>query len=78
MSENGMAQGPTKKKLAWLRQVLEWHEVLGEDWRFRESVAEQFSFDAAGDRVYVFTPGGDVVKPRAGRNAIGFCLSRTY
>jgi len=55
-------------KLAWLRQVLEWHEALGDD----GEVAEQFSFDSAQDRVYVFTPKGDVVSLVHGATPLDF------
>lgn len=55
-------------KLAWLRQVLEWHEALGDD----SEVVEQFSFDSAQDRVYVFTPKGDVVSLVHGATPLDF------
>lgn len=57
-----------EEKLAWLRQVLEWHEALGDD----GEVAEQFSFDSAQDRVYVFTPKGDVVSLIYGATPLDF------
>lgn len=43
-------------KIAWLRQVLDWHEEMGGGPR---EVAEHFS--RSQDRVYVFTPEGHVV-----------------
>ncbi len=55
-------------KLTWLRQVLEWHETVGDD----AAVAEQFSFDSAQDRVYVFTPKGDVVSLIHGATPLDF------
>ncbi len=57
-----------EEKLAWLRQVLEWHEAMGDD----SEVAEQFSFDSAQDRVYVFTPKGDVVNLNHGATPLDF------
>jgi len=60
--------GTYEEKLAWLRQVLEWHEVLGEDGEGEEP----FSFDTAGDRVYVFTPKGDVVSLIQGATPLDF------
>ena len=57
-----------EEKLAWLRQVLEWHEAVGDD----SEVAEQFSFDSAQDRVYVFTPKGDVVNLVHGATPLDF------
>ena len=55
-------------KLSWLRQVLEWHESMGDD----ADVSEQFSFDSAQDRVYVFTPKGDVVSLVHGATPLDF------
>ncbi len=43
-------------KIAWLRQVLDWHEELGGG---ADEIAEHFS--RAQDRIYVFTPEGHVV-----------------
>jgi len=55
-------------KLTWLRQVLEWHEAGGDD----AELAEQFSFESAQDRVYVFTPKGDVVSLIYGATPLDF------
>ena len=55
-------------KLNWLRQVLEWHETAGDD----AELAEQFSFESAQDRVYVFTPKGDVVSLIHGATPLDF------
>ena len=57
-----------EEKLAWLRQVLDWHEETGDP----GDVAEQFSFDVAQDRVYVFTPQGDVVNLAHGATPLDF------
>lgn len=68
-SDNARVSSDTyEEKLAWLRQVLEWHEAVGDD----EEVAEQFSFDSAQDRVYVFTPKGDVVSLLHGATPLDF------
>jgi GTP pyrophosphokinase len=51
------SQDSYEQKIAWLRQVLEWHEELGSD-------AEALKDDIGslnGDRIYVFTPDGHVV-----------------
>jgi GTP pyrophosphokinase len=56
------------EKISWLRQVLDWHEETGD----AIAVAEQFSFDRAQDRVYVFTPRGDVVNLAAGATPLDF------
>lgn len=57
-----------EEKIAWLRQVLDWHEETGDE----EDVAEQFSFQMAQDRVYVFTPQGDVVNLAHGATPLDF------
>ncbi len=63
----GMANS-YEEKIAWLRQVLDWYEDTGD----HHSVAEQFSFDVAQDRVYVFTPRGDVVNLAHGATPLDF------
>ena len=57
-----------EEKIAWLRQVLDWHDETGDT----DEVAEQFSFPAAQDRVYVFTPHGDVVNLAQGATPLDF------
>lgn len=57
-----------EEKIAWLRQVLDWHEETGDN----QEVAEQFSFNVAQDRVYVFTPQGDVVNLAHGATPLDF------
>lgn len=44
-------------KIAWLRQVLEWQDEVGEFGDLREGL----SSDVAPDRIYVFTPDGHVI-----------------
>lgn len=46
-----------EEKIAWLRQVLEWQEEVGELGDLREGL----SSDVAPDRIYVFTPDGHVI-----------------
>lgn len=55
-----------EEKIAWLRQVLDWHEETGDI----AEVAEQFS--QAQDRVYVFTPEGHVVNLASGSTPLDF------
>lgn len=57
-----------EEKIAWLRQVLDWHEETGD----MHHLAEQFSSDVAQDRVYVFTPEGDVVNLARGATPLDF------
>jgi len=65
--ESGMAS-TYEEKIAWLRQVLDWHEETGD----ARGVAEQFSFSVAQDRVYTFTPDGDVVNLAYGATPLDF------
>jgi len=66
-AESGLAS-TYEEKIAWLRQVLDWHEETGD----ARTVAEQFSFGVAQDRVYTFTPDGDVVNLAYGATPLDF------
>ncbi|NVK40452.1 MAG: GTP diphosphokinase [Oceanospirillaceae bacterium] len=55
-------------KIAWLRQVLEWHDDLGQS----EAFGEMLRGDVAQDRVYVFTPDGHVLDLPNGATALDF------
>ncbi|MCG8313501.1 MAG: bifunctional (p)ppGpp synthetase/guanosine-3',5'-bis(diphosphate) 3'-pyrophosphohydrolase, partial [Pseudomonadales bacterium] len=57
-------------KIAWLRQVLEWQEELGDSGI--SSVIAQFSQDIVDERVYVFTPEGHVVDVAYGATPLDF------
>lgn len=46
-----------ERKIAWLRQLLEWKEDVTDAGEF----VDQFKSDAFEDRIYVFTPKGNVV-----------------
>lgn len=56
------------EKLAWLRQLLEWQRDMPDAREFMESL----KIDFFSDRVYVFTPKGDVVELPAGSIPIDF------
>lgn len=56
------------KKLSWLRQLLEWQRELGDAREFVDTLKT----DLFSDRVYVFTPKGDVVELPAGSIPIDF------
>ncbi|MFT4873298.1 RelA/SpoT family protein, partial [Congregibacter sp.] len=56
------------EKINWLRQVLDWHEESGD----AVSVEDQLQFNVAQDRVYVFTPRGDVVNLASGGTPLDF------
>ncbi len=68
------AEGPRdgvssyEEKIAWLRQVLDWHEETGD----AHKLSEQFSSDTVQDRIYVFTPQGDVVNLAQGATPLDF------
>jgi GTP pyrophosphokinase len=66
-SDAGMANS-YEEKISWLREVLDWHEETGDI----HNLAEQFSADVAQDRVYVFTPSGDVVNLALGATPLDF------
>ncbi|MEZ7868477.1 MAG: TGS domain-containing protein, partial [Gammaproteobacteria bacterium] len=55
-------------KLAWLRQVLEWHDEVGDGAEF----VSQVKSDVEQDRIYVFTPEGHVVDLPSGATPIDF------
>lgn len=56
------------KKLSWLRQLLEWQRDL----RDAREFVDTLKTDYFSDRVYVFTPKGDVVELPAGSVPIDF------
>ena len=55
-------------KIAWLRQVLEWHDDLGES----EAFGEMLRGDVAQDRLYIFTPDGHVIDMPHGATPVDF------
>lgn len=55
-------------KIAWLRQVLEWHEDLGET----EALGDMLRADVVQDRLYLFTPDGHVIDMPNGSTPIDF------
>ncbi len=68
-TDSGHALGSSyEEKVAWLRQVLDFHEETG----ITSDMAEHFSLDVVQDRVYVFTPQGDVVNLAQGATPLDF------
>lgn len=57
-----------EEKIAWLRQVLEWQEELGDV----TGIAEQLRVDIEPDRVYVFTPDGHAIDLPKGATPLDF------
>ena len=56
------------QRISWLRQLLTWQKEMSESGEIQEAVRSQI-FD---DRVYVFTPKGDVVDLPAGSTPLDF------
>ncbi len=57
-----------EQKISWLRQVLEWHEELGDLNDLMGSLRQ----DVTPDRIYVFTPDGHVVDLQPGATPVDF------
>ena len=55
-------------KLAWLQNMLNWREETGDP----QHLVEQLNLDLAEERIYVFTPAGDVVNLAAGATPLDF------
>ena len=57
-----------EEKIAWLRQLLEWHQ----DVRGAEEFVESVKADLFSDQVFVFTPKGEIKELPAGATPIDF------
>ena len=57
-----------EKKIAWLRQVLEWKDEEPS----ADEFVDRFKYESTGERVYVLTPQGKVVDMPAGATALDF------
>ncbi|MAT50580.1 MAG: GTP diphosphokinase [Porticoccaceae bacterium] len=55
-SDSGTATQSYESKIAWLRQVLEWHDEIGSD-----DLKDLFKHEGSPELIYVFTPEGHVV-----------------
>jgi GTP pyrophosphokinase len=60
-----------QRKLAWLRQLMDWQDDVQDPNEFIENVKA----DLFADEVYVFTPGGDIVVLPKGATAIDFAFA---
>lgn len=56
-----------EEKIAWLRQVLDWHDDIGE-----QTVGDFLRLEGSADRVYVFTPKGHVLDLPKGATPVDF------
>ena len=59
------------RQIAWVRQLLEWHQDLRDPREFIETV----KIDLFPDEVYVFTPRGDVKQFPVGATPVDFAYS---
>ncbi|MDQ7819901.1 MAG: bifunctional (p)ppGpp synthetase/guanosine-3',5'-bis(diphosphate) 3'-pyrophosphohydrolase [Armatimonadota bacterium] len=66
--EGRPAEKEFEQKLAWLRQLLEWHAELQDARAFVRSV----KMDLFQNEVFVFTPKGDVIDLPAGATPVDF------
>ena len=66
--EGGRARRDFDERINWLRQVLEWKDELADAGEF----VDRFKTDVFQDRVYVFTPRGDVVDLPKGATPLDF------
>ncbi|UTW45524.1 GTP diphosphokinase [bacterium SCSIO 12696] len=57
-----------EEKVAWLRQVLEWHEEI----EGGQEVQDLLQTESQPDRIYVFTPEGHVIDLPQGSTALDF------
>lgn len=62
-----------EEKLAWLRQILEWQKDMTDNKEFLSLIKSDFNLFA--DKVFCFTPDGDVKDLPAGSNTIDFAYS---
>ena len=65
------AQSGYDQKIAWLRQVLDWHEELGNK-SDDNLLADHLNPSLNQDRIYVFTPEGHVVDLQSGSTPLDF------
>ena len=69
--KEGSASGKTSgfdEKVSWLRKILQWQEDVSESGELLEELRSQV-FE---DRIYVFTPGGDVIDLPSGATPLDF------
>jgi len=59
-----------ENKIAWLRQVLEWQDDIGD--QGLDALAEQINLAIHDERIYVFTRDGHVIDMQAGATPLDF------
>lgn len=66
--EAGGAKASHERKIAWLREVLEWQHEVAQD---NENI-EELSTDFLEERVYIFTPKGEIIDLPKGSTPLDF------
>lgn len=66
--EGAKSNSTFDEKNAWLRQLLEWKDDVAEAGDF----VEQFKSEVFNDRIYVFTPQGNIIDLPAGSTPLDF------
>ncbi|MGN1084815.1 MAG: RelA/SpoT family protein, partial [Lachnospiraceae bacterium] len=73
-TQNGIKTSDTEEeKLAWLRQILEWQKEMSDSKEFLSSIKDDL--DLFSDRIYCFTPSGDVKNLPAGSCPVDFAYA---
>jgi len=67
-SAGGKSAGSYEEKIAWLRKLLAWQEDLADS----ENLVDELRSQVFDDRVYVFTPKGEVVDLPVGSTPLDF------
>jgi GTP pyrophosphokinase len=66
--EHAKRDAAFEAKIAWLRSLMDWRQEVTDAWEFIDSLKS----DVFQDRVYAFTPRGDVIDLPAGSTPIDF------
>lgn len=66
--EGSSGRNSYEEKISWLREVMDWQKEIGAEDQASENVFSQ----VFADRVYVFTPAGDVFNLEAGATPLDF------
>ncbi|MFT7052839.1 MAG: RelA/SpoT family (p)ppGpp synthetase [Psychromonas sp.] len=67
-SAGGKASSGYEEKIAWLRKILAWQEDIADS----EDLVDEIRSQVFDDRVYVFTPKGEVIDMPAGATPLDF------
>lgn len=71
-SDKNAAPTSYDQKIAWLRQVLDWHEELGGSTSEENPLQDDLKAGINQDRIYVFTPDGHVLDLPSGATPLDF------